>query len=556
MWCIMCILAIATVLCRRDCFECLYSYIGVGLSALLVSTRRAMRRPIDRGTGNRLAPRFFVCINRNNNNPKLWKPAFVLYNIVALSNLHCEKELSGRNIFEERLSILEEKRSLALFVKQVMSVVLKGYEYKAKVISAEDPEVIELKSCINALKAFKLYVLIEAKNIYEQVAKVEKFTNKSVFVVNKNLICLVEGENVNATHLEGTNNQISKLYNIGQSNKKVSFRKSKTVLPLWLDKYLFEELDAKYAPEHTRYEYNLDLNESELKVYLGTYFPRSYAEIFCIFDNIFQQKTICQVYKSKKKINIFDFCCGTGGELIGLLLTLDKYFEDSKNLNIIVCDGNEKALDYLYKIIDKAGRLSKHQYNLLSIHKEITNWDDVEKLEIPSLAFDIELCDKVCCEFISHGVNKQSYEYLASFLSKRLSKDGLLVMLDVTTQCKESKMFYPQMMNSQINNFVRSSSEIETLLPLSCAAYKDCRIPCFTQQTFQVSHLRKKDDKSRVSYRVLCRKEFKNYLMTNSLASNTTYIINHQKYQQNVEGAYCCNSKGNENFIDSFNINV
>lgn len=30
----------------------LYTYTGVGLSALLVSTYRAMRRPLDRGTGD------------------------------------------------------------------------------------------------------------------------------------------------------------------------------------------------------------------------------------------------------------------------------------------------------------------------------------------------------------------------------------------------------------------------------------------------------------------------------------------------------------------------
>ena len=62
----------------------------------------------------------------------------------------------------------------------------------------------------------------------------------------------------------------------------------------------------------------------------------------------------------------------------------------------------------------------------MSIHKEIKKWDDVEKLDIPFCSFDIELCDKVCCEFISHGVNEQSYEYLVSFLSKRLSKDGFM----------------------------------------------------------------------------------------------------------------------------------
>ena len=141
-------------------------------------------------------------------------------------------------------------------------------------------------------------------------------------------------------------------------------------------------------------------------------------------------------------------------------------------------------------------------------------------------------------------------------MSKKLSEEGLLVMLDVTTKCEETMMFYPQMMNSQINNFVRGSSEIETLLPLACATYKDCKIPCFTQQTFRVTHVKKKDDESRVSYRMLCHKGLKEYLMSNSFANNKTYIINPIRYQQNIEGAYCNNSKGNKDFIDSFNINI
>lgn len=445
---------------------------------------------------------------------------------------------------------------MALFVKQVMCVVLKGYEFNIRVVSAEEQEAIGLRESINALKSYQLYVLIESQNIFEQVAKIEKFTSKSVFVVNKNLICLAEGECFNDASFDGTNNQISKHLDVDGSNKKVSFRKSKTVLPLWLDKYLFEELGAKYAPEYTRYEYNLDLNENELKVYLGTYFPRSYAEVFCIFDNMFQNKAIWQVYKNKKDVNVFDFCCGTGGELIGLLAAFDKYFQDEKNINVVVCDGNEKALDYLHKIMDRAASLSRHKYNFLSIRKEIRNLDDVEKTDIPVCFFDIELCDKVCCEFISHGVNKQSYEYLAGFLSKRLSEEGLLVMLDVTTKCEDTMMFYPQMMNFQLNNFVRSSKEIETLLPLSCATYNDCRTPCFTQQTFRVTHAQKKDDESRVSYRILCQKGFKEYLMSNSLTNNKTYIINPIRYQRDVEGAYCNNSIGNKDIIDSFNINI
>ena len=64
-------------------------------------------------------------------------------------------------------------------------------------------------------------MLIEAKNVFEQVAKVEKFTNKRVFVVNQNLICLAEGTNDEATTSEGTNNKISKHFNIDESNKKL-----------------------------------------------------------------------------------------------------------------------------------------------------------------------------------------------------------------------------------------------------------------------------------------------------------------------------------------------
>jgi len=37
-----------------------FKYIGVGLSALLVSTFQAMREPLDREASDSLAPRFFM----------------------------------------------------------------------------------------------------------------------------------------------------------------------------------------------------------------------------------------------------------------------------------------------------------------------------------------------------------------------------------------------------------------------------------------------------------------------------------------------------------------
>lgn len=472
--------------------------------------------------------------------------------MVLLSHSSGDTEHSERYISEGTSELSDEKRSLALFVKQVMNVFLKNHEYEIKVVSAKEDEVIALKKYTSVLPHAQLYVLIEAKSISNQVTRLAKFINKNIFVVNPNLICWTEG---NFCRTSVSEMSISQKSDLSDFNRNVIFRKSKTILPLWLDKYLFEELGALYAPEHSRYEYNLDLNEDELKVYLGTYFPRSYAEMFCIFDNIFQNNAIQQVYCNKKNINIFDFCCGTGGELIGLLSAIDKYFQDEKYINVVVCDGNELALGYLHKIMDKASSLSKHKYKFLAIHKEIHNLDDVENLDIPYNSFDIELCDKVCCEFISHGVNKLSYEYLAGYLSKKICYDGLLVILDVTTRCEDTMMFYPQMMNLQINNFLRNSNDFETLLPLSCATYKDCNIPCFTQQTFRVTHLQKRNDESRVCYRIICHKELKKYLQPNSSGKNKKYIINPIRYQQKADGAYCDNSTENINKVDSFNIN-
>ena len=97
--------------------------------------------------------------------------------MVLSPHSHCNIKHSERTQSED--SLTDEKRSLALFVRQVMSACLKGYEYKVRVISADEQEAIELNESINALKPYRLYVLIEAKNVLEQVAKVEKFTNKS-----------------------------------------------------------------------------------------------------------------------------------------------------------------------------------------------------------------------------------------------------------------------------------------------------------------------------------------------------------------------------------------
>lgn len=89
--------------------------------------------------------------------------------MVLSPHSHCSIEHSERILSEETLT--DEKRSLTLFVKQVMSVCLKGYEYKIRVISADEQEAVELKESVKALEPYQLYVLIEAKMCSNRLLK-------------------------------------------------------------------------------------------------------------------------------------------------------------------------------------------------------------------------------------------------------------------------------------------------------------------------------------------------------------------------------------------------
>ena len=149
-----------------------------------------------------------------------------------------------------------------------------------------------------------------------------------------------------------------------------------------------------------------------------------------------------------------------------------------------------------------------------------------------------------------------AYAIMAKKLATYLHENGLLIMLDVTTKDEHSGYFYPQLMNSSINDYVRESRTIETLLPLSCACYYECRDLCFMQQTFSVSHSHKSNDESRVCYRVLCRKPLKTTIMQEIEIENFAHVIHPTKYKQNDDSAICSRSKNNKITIDSFNINL
>lgn len=162
------------------------------------------------------------------------------------------------------------------------------------------------------------------------------------------------------------------------------------------------------------------------------------------------------------------------------------------------------------------------------------------------------------CELISKNITDENCYYkVAESLAKLLARNGILYMLDVTTKDEHSNLFYPQLMNLGLNNFVSRNKEFSTLLPLACDNWIDCKDACFIQQTFNVSHSRKSNDESRVCYRLICNKALKKlFIPDESLIKGYSHIIHPLKYKQNDSSSICSKSIQGDKEIDSYNIKL
>ena len=379
--------------------------------------------------------------------------------------------------------VVEDENSIALsnFVKRIVKLSLKLDNFTVKVL---DSTRASSSFAAHGIRLTQEYVVtINADGIGEHCAKLAKFTNHAVKAISPSTIFWEEGERI-ATEGDNSSGVVEEHQSkeLSNTNSNVCFRKSKTVLPHWLDKKIFNEHQAIYAPEHERYEYNLDLNEEELKVYLGTYFPRSYAEMFCIADNLLQNKCLKKTLE-QDEISVLDYGCGTGGEILGLITAIGRHLPHTK-INITAIDGNDGALAILKDLVE-CNPNKNIQVELSIFSQTLGTIEDVEKLAFGKNDYHFILCDKMVCELISKKVlPTNAYAIMAKKLTAFLHENGLLIMLDVTTKDEHSGYFYPQLMNNAINDYVRKSRTIETLLPLSCACHDGCRNFCFMQQSY------------------------------------------------------------------------
>lgn len=212
------------------------------------------------------------------------------------------------------------------------------------------------------------------------------------------------------------------------------------ILPQWLDNLIFEQLGAKYCRSNADMTV-IDWDKNDVLNYLGTYFPRSYAESYCIFSEFFSKWP--NRFINKTELSVFDFGCGTGGEIIGLVNAI-KCMPNLHNIHIHALDGNYHALRLLERIVRVYSDKTNYNIILDVIPLTIDDFYDLgatTKL-LSKESFDIIMTFKAICEFVTIDRFEKQNAYLhfvRSFLPK-LTQDGIMTITDVSSFNSTSRM--------------------------------------------------------------------------------------------------------------------
>lgn len=482
-------------------------------------------------------------------------------NLIEATDESSNEKQVAKESFEDNKEEVNTEESIALkgFVKQILSSVLKLSDAVVTVWDGVSLRANLAKYGIIINK--KLLVKVESSGIGVHCSKLSRFINHEVKAINPDVICWQDGDLIDDSHEESIhskNKELEQAQSVPSGNTIVKFHKSKTILPHWLDLLLFNNLGAIYSPEHKKFEYNLNHNSEDIKVYLGTYFPRSYAESFCIFDDLFRTPRYIEVLKNAPELNILDFGCGTGGELVGLIIALSKHVSSPKTINIRAIDGNRNALISMGKIMEALSANTRHRVLISYEERACLSEKDIHLKDENGVKYHFILNSKMVCELISRRiVEGNCYYKIAEVLSQFLADKGLLYILDVTTKDEFTQLFYPQLMNQGLNSFISSNDDYETLLPLACINWRNCQDTCFMQQMFTVSHSRKSDDESRVCYRIICKQDFVHtFIHEISSLKECTHIIHPHKFKQDDNSSLCPKSINGNKIIDSYNIKI
>lgn len=297
---------------------------------------------------------------------------------------------------------------------------------------------------------------------------------------------------------------------------KRSGMKNSIILPQWLDDMIYNEYHALYDPCPDDVMSNADKDYDFAKLYLGTYFPRSYAEAYCILGTLLENQNYFQVMNGYENLNILDFCSGTGGEIFGLISILHSNLPNLKSIHIDAFDANPDYIRFLFHLSKSLDEDIEVTINPQCFFIESDqNLHDI--INATSKLYHIFLSFKALNEFIQHDVfpNENIYRKIAEAFLPCLTNDGILLVSDLTHKDKKYGVFYPEVMNDGLNSFLRSSDKYKSLYPYPCFLHEQKCPGCYMQDRIYVSHSKKERDISKIAYRVIGNSDFVTRMMQN-----------------------------------------
>ena len=346
--------------------------------------------------------------------------------------------------------------------------------------------------------------LVVCRNCANKKSSVESFRGKPAFVYVNDLFWFEE-------NLAGQSPSDSQL---GYPPPEYH-ASSKVALPKWLDSFLFETLGASFQPSKSERGFNCNLNSSQEKAltYAGTYLPRSYAECYCIFDDLLHTPEIKKALNPKTSLTILSVGSGTCGDALGTLSAIDKNLPGIRRVSFIGIEGNKPARDIAKQLIHEAKQHYRFEIDFRSEDYTIENFTSYLSSTCilhTEGSVDILLSSKMVSEMVSteREQSNQAYSnFLISFLPLLSSEIGICLLLDVATRTTEEGPWFPVLMNAQTVKTLKEMPEFKIIAPSPCRELNGlCSSDsCYSQRKFEVSHSRKSCDCSKVNYRIISR---------------------------------------------------
>lgn len=171
-------------------------------------------------------------------------------------------------------------------------------------------------------------------------------------------------------------------------------------LPTWLDEQLKQASQQQSTAGGSNVQSSCDGTDTFWKVnYQIRYFPRTLCETFFIFDQAFKHSEA----QFKENINILSLGCGSGGDIIGLLMAIEANFEKKVKVSIVAYEINDNAYQCFLNNLEQAKKTLKkvEVVNNVARKNDPILLKDDERLQVDkSTHFDYVLCSKMVNEIM------------------------------------------------------------------------------------------------------------------------------------------------------------